>query len=68
MSDYIQYTEEVEKIDSYLNDGYTVATLYENLSGLFVELQKDEQKETLHLLTADARKYFSVKLRDMNAS
>ncbi|MDQ0268262.1 hypothetical protein [Cytobacillus purgationiresistens] len=66
MSDYAQYLQERDQIDGLLNQGYSIKSITENLSGAFVEFEKiigsTITSETLHILTADARKYFSVKL------
>ena len=47
-----------------LSQGYDIVCVYENLSGMFIELKKEEKEENVHLLTADARKYLSVKLKE----
>ncbi|MBN6885970.1 hypothetical protein ACUXCC_001252 [Cytobacillus horneckiae] len=66
MSEYTQYLQEKDKIDVLLNQGYSIKSITENLSGAFVEFERITgstiTSETLHILTADARKYFSVKL------
>ncbi|WP_078413686.1 hypothetical protein [Priestia abyssalis] len=61
MSSYKEFVEERDKIDYYIQNGYTIKGVTENLSGAFLLLEsKDgEKQETLHILTADARKYFS---------
>ena len=70
MSDYQQYLAERDKIDFLLQKGYRINGVLENLSGAFVqfEKEKDEDKttETLHILTAEARKYFSVMMIKQN--
>ena len=74
MSDYTQYLEERKRIDSYLEQGYTIKSVVENLNGAYVEFNKDKhtqdpyEKEILHIITPDARKYFSVKLIEQQAS
>ncbi|MFC0273039.1 hypothetical protein ACFFIX_16560 [Metabacillus herbersteinensis] len=64
MSDYHLYLAERDKIDFLLQKGYRINGVLENLSGAFVQFEKeiDEETttETLHILTAEARKYFSV--------
>ncbi len=67
MSAYEEAVLEMKNIDSLLNQGYDIAHVYENLSGMFVELKKDEERENVQLLTADARKYLSIKLREQAA-
>ncbi|MFC0271825.1 hypothetical protein ACFFIX_10200 [Metabacillus herbersteinensis] len=63
MSSYIEFLEEKEKIDELIGKGYQIAGVRENLSGAFVEFAPSSnnmgQKVELHILTADARKYFS---------
>ncbi|OLO28180.1 hypothetical protein BTR23_18035 [Alkalihalophilus pseudofirmus] len=67
MSDYQQFISEKEKIDFLIDQGYRIKGVTENLSGAFVEFElripdpsgHKNQLEKLHILTADARKYFS---------
>ncbi|QOR64638.1 hypothetical protein IM538_12235 [Cytobacillus suaedae] len=63
MSDYQQFLQERDRIDFLLQNGYKIANITENLSGAFVDFEnKEKEQETLHIQTADARKYFSVTL------
>jgi hypothetical protein len=54
---------EREKIDFLLQKGFKITAVTENLSGAFVTFERTEnnqtEQEALHILTADARKYFS---------
>ncbi|QDZ78666.1 hypothetical protein [Priestia megaterium] len=63
MSSYHEYMAEREKIDFLLQKGFKITAVTENLSGAFVTFEHTEnnqiEQETLHILTADARKYFS---------
>ncbi|MCM3017473.1 putative GNAT superfamily acetyltransferase [Priestia megaterium] len=63
MSSYHEYMAEREKIDFLLQKGFKITAVTENLSGAFVTFERPEnnqtEQETLHILTADARKYFS---------
>ncbi|HZG72236.1 MAG TPA: hypothetical protein VEY51_11945 [Chondromyces sp.] len=66
MSSYKEYLEEKKKIDELIKKGYQITGVRENLSGAFVEFTRADndvndtaQKVELHILTADARKYFS---------
>ncbi|KML29303.1 MULTISPECIES: hypothetical protein [Priestia] len=63
MSSYHEYMAEREKIDFLLQKGFKITAVTENLSGAFVTFERIEknqtEQETLHILTADARKYFS---------
>ncbi|MDM5232692.1 hypothetical protein [Lysinibacillus pakistanensis] len=64
MSEHLQSTDEIEKIDDFLDSGYKIKYVYENLSGMFVEFARQEEVVLLQILTADARKYFSAKLQE----
>jgi hypothetical protein len=66
MSHYDEFLAEKEKIDALIKQGYVITEVKENLSGAFVDFVLDcepaineEKKIQLHILTADARKYFS---------
>ncbi|MBX0357066.1 hypothetical protein [Halobacillus sp. Nhm2S1] len=66
MSDHREFEAEREKIDFLLEQGYVISGVTENLSGAFVEFQYKgnesgkSEKERLHILHPDARKYFST--------
>ncbi|MEH7118015.1 hypothetical protein V7128_11420 [Neobacillus vireti] len=67
MSDYQQYLKERELVDLYIQKGFQIKTITENLSGAYVLFEKKDSKgelerETIHVLTPAARKYFSVRL------
>ncbi len=64
MSAYEEALLEIRNIDALLEQGYSIVYVQENLSGMFVELKKEEEGESVHLLTADARKYLSLKLKE----
>ncbi|MEQ6356325.1 hypothetical protein ABNX05_16985 [Lysinibacillus sp. M3] len=64
MSEHQQSTEEIKKVDQYLDSGYKIKYVYENLSGMFVEFACQEEVILMQILTADARKYFSAKLQE----
>jgi hypothetical protein len=61
MSSYKEFVEERDKIDYYIQQEYFIKGVTENLSGAFLlfESKDGKRQETLHILTADARKYFS---------
>lgn len=61
MSDYLLSVDEMEQVDDYLEKGFKVHNVYENLSGMFVEFERKEVV-CLPILTAEARKYFAAKL------
>ena len=66
MSSYNEFVAEREKIDFLLEQGYFIRGVTENLSGAFLEFEyagtdaAKSKKETLHVLNADTRKYFST--------
>ncbi|PLR69521.1 MULTISPECIES: hypothetical protein [Bacillaceae] len=65
MSDYQEYLSERDKIDYYLDQGYKIASVAENLSGAFLTFKSQTDQDDLiemHIKTAEARKYFSSKL------
>lgn len=62
MSDYQQFLKEQDQIDFLLEKGYKIKKVTENLSGAFVDFEKGENFDTLHIETAEGRKYFSVKV------
>lgn len=65
MSDYQQFLQERDQIDHLFQKGYKIKKVSENLSGAFIEFEHPEDSdssETLQILTAEARKYFSVKV------
>lgn len=63
MSDYQQFLQERDQIDFYLQKGYYMKNIIEDLNGTTVEFSnKENNSEMVYLTTANARKYFSVKL------
>ncbi|MFF5994407.1 hypothetical protein AAGS61_06575 [Lysinibacillus sp. KU-BSD001] len=64
MSSHSEVLQEIAQLDVLLAQGYKMKCVYENLSGTFIELQCEADTTTLQLLTADARKYLAVKLRE----
>ncbi|KPN95380.1 hypothetical protein [Lysinibacillus sp. ZYM-1] len=64
MSEFQQSTEEIQKVDHYLDSGFKIKYVYENLSGMFVEFARQEEVALLQILTAEARKYFTAKLQE----
>lgn len=63
MSDHLLSLDEMKQVDNYLDRGFKVHHVYENLSGMFVEFERQEEA-CLQILTADARKYFAAKLQE----
>lgn len=67
MSDYQQYLHERDQVDFFIQKGFNIKKVTENLSGAFVLFEKEsasgeKEVETIQILTADARKYFSVRV------
>jgi hypothetical protein len=56
MSFYDEVLEEKNKLDRYLQQGFVIHSVREDLSGAWIELRSaDDAQVTLHLLTAEAR-------------
>ena len=64
METYEDVLQEIAKIDAILASGYEFKFVYENLSGTFAELEKQSDTVTLQILTAEARKYLAIKLKE----
>ena len=62
MSDYLLSMDEMKQVDAYLDRGFKVHYVYENLSGMYVEFERQEEEVCLPILTAEARKYLAAKL------
>ncbi|MCA0988306.1 hypothetical protein [Guptibacillus algicola] len=68
MGEHEQYVIEREKIDYFIDRGYKINGVLENLEGAFIEFKmntdekEEESIETLHIKTANGRKYFSALL------
>ena len=68
METYEDVLQEIAAIDAMLAEGYEFKIVYENLSGTFAELEKKSNTAMLQILTAEARKYLAVKLREQALS
>jgi hypothetical protein len=64
MSDYLLSIDEMKQVDNYLDRGFKVHYVFENLSGMFVEFERQEEKVCMQILTAEARKYFAAMLHE----
>ncbi|WP_099364598.1 hypothetical protein [Fredinandcohnia onubensis] len=62
MSGYQVFLQERDKVDYFFQKGYKITSVIENLSGAFVDFEKKDEKETLHIITPEGRKYFAVML------
>lgn len=62
MSEYQIFLKERDQIDFLFQKGFRINSITENLSGAFVDFQKEDVTETLHIVTPEGRKYFSVLL------
>lgn len=61
MSDHLLSLDEMKQVDAYFEKGFTVDSVQENLSGMFVDFKRQDEV-CLQILTAEARKYFAAKL------
>ena len=64
METYEDVLQEIATIDAILAQGYQFKVVYENLSGTFAEFEKPSNTAMLQILTAEARKYLAVKLKE----
>ena len=67
MTEYQQFLKERDHIDYYIQTGYRIQNIIENLSGAFCLFEKNNSKgererESIHISTPAGRKYISVKL------
>lgn len=66
MSEYQEFLQERDRIDYLVQKGYKIKQIIENLSGAFVDFERNigsiVENDTLHIQTAEGRKYFSVVL------
>ena len=64
MSEYKIFLQERDRIDFLVQQGYKITNITENLNGSLVEFGKgtEDEKETLHIITPEGRKYFAVVL------
>jgi hypothetical protein len=64
MSFYDEVLQEINKIDHYLRQGFTVTAVKEDLSGALAEFTSPDKGDqvTLHILTAEARIHLSNRI------
>lgn len=65
MSEYQQALNEKKLVDQYMQAGYKIIKVNENLNGMFIELNTgDDEEKSIKMLitTSDARKYVSTKM------
>lgn len=64
MSAYLQTIDEIDQIDRLLLQKYCMKTFTENLDGAKIEFYHQESNDSkeLHIGSADARKFASVKV------
>jgi len=63
MSTYRDFLIERNQIDSLVKKGYKIKSVRETLDGAYVDFENQDEEEkfiTLHIMNADARKYFGV--------
>lgn len=70
MSDHQQFLAERDKIDFLIQKGFRISDINENLNGAYVEFKhsKENLMETIHVSTANGRKYFSSILIKQNSA
>jgi hypothetical protein len=70
MSEYQQFLVERNKVDFLMQKGYRISDILENLNGSYVDFihPDDQSKETIHISTANGRKYFSSILIKQNTT
>lgn len=70
MSEYQQFLVERSKVKFLIQKGYLISNILENLNGSYVDFihPNDQSKETLHISTANGRKYFSSILIKQNTT
>lgn len=64
MHEHRSFLEEKRKIDELLQSDFHIVKVIENLSGAYVTMQRsddadDDLSVTVHLLSADARRYMT---------
>jgi hypothetical protein len=64
MSDHLLSIDEMKQVDNYLDRGFKVHYVFENLSGMFVEFERQGEEVCMQILTAEARKYFAAMLHE----
>ncbi|MFD2130811.1 hypothetical protein ACFSKI_06115 [Pseudogracilibacillus auburnensis] len=64
MSEYKTFLQERDRIDFLVQKEYKITNVTESLNGAFVELENvaEDEKEMLHIITPEGRKYFAVVL------
>ncbi|GGA14117.1 hypothetical protein GCM10008018_68800 [Paenibacillus marchantiophytorum] len=61
MSDYEQFQSEKQKLDDFISQQFRIVHVKEDLSGAWLDMQHPGgETATLHLTTANARKYVAV--------
>jgi hypothetical protein len=70
MSEHQLFLEEKQRIDQLLLKGFRIQSIYEHLNGANIVFFHPNEKliETLHIMTANGRKYFSSILIKQNSS
>ncbi|MEI5908441.1 hypothetical protein WAK64_15435 [Bacillus spongiae] len=66
MVNHQEYIAEREKIDFLIEKEFTIIDVTEDLNGSIVVFSKGEEEISLHVKTAEARKYFSNLLVQKN--
>ncbi|UUZ85256.1 hypothetical protein LJK88_17815 [Paenibacillus sp. P26] len=57
MSAFAEFSKEKQAVDAYLEQGFIMAAIFEDLDGARLRFKKESEQAELRLFTADARKY-----------
>lgn len=68
MKEHELYVEEKSLIDDFMEQGFVIKKVSENLDGALVDFYHEKKRkiQTLHVKSAEARKYFSTILMQHN--
>lgn len=64
MSEHLLTLDEIKQINDCIQKGFSIHSVDENLSGMFILFKRLEEEVRLQILTAEARKYFAAKLQE----
>ena len=64
MSEHLLTLDEIKQIDDCIQKGFSIHSVDENLSGMFILFKRLEEEVRLQILTAEARKYVAAKLQE----
>lgn len=64
MSEHLLTLDEIKQINDCIQKGFSIHSVDENLSGMFILFKRLEEEVRLQILTAEARKYVAAKLQE----